>query len=226
MCDSCAKTKPGPGVGKYPMKPFRTSQKFETIALDIFGPLSRTESGNEYVLVVCDYFTKWVELFAIPDQTSLTVADKLVTEVICRYGSPKQIHSDMGRQFESGLFTEVCRLLGVHKSRTTPYRPQSDGLVERWNRTLKQTLTILCSENEADWDNYLCYIALAYRSTEHSSTKFTPYMLMFGQEISCPVDLMYGSPPDFKRIECPIMYIEWLRSVFRESFDTAKENLL
>ena len=80
-----------------------------------------------YIVVIADYFTKLTEAFAIPNHTAQTVADKLVTEVICRYGSPEQIHTDMGGEFESGLFKEECRLLGIKKTGTCPYRPQSDG---------------------------------------------------------------------------------------------------
>ena len=67
------------------------------------------------------------------DHTALTVADKLATEFISRFGVPNQIHTDQGREFESELFSELCKLLGIEKTRTTPYRPQSDGLVERFN---------------------------------------------------------------------------------------------
>ena len=76
------------------------------------------------------------------------MADKIVTEVICRYRAMEQIHSDMGREFMSQLFIETCKLLGVEKSNTCPYRPQCNGLVERCNRTLKQMLTVFCSDNQ------------------------------------------------------------------------------
>ena len=112
-CDMCAKCKPGPGVGKSPLKQIKVGRRFQFIALDIFGPLPLSENLMEYIVVIADYFTKSTEAFAIPNQTAQTVADKLVTEVICRYGSPEQIHTDMGREFESGLFKEVCRLLGI-----------------------------------------------------------------------------------------------------------------
>ncbi|CAG5036455.1 unnamed protein product [Parnassius apollo] len=77
-----------------------------------------------------DYFTKWPEVFAIPNQEASTVADKLVYEVFCRSGVPLEIHSDQGRNFESQIFQETCRVMGTHKTRTTSYHPQSDGMVE------------------------------------------------------------------------------------------------
>ena len=95
----------------------------------------------EYIVVIGHYFTKFIEAFALANHTALTVADKLITEIICRYGCPEQIHSDMEREFESNLFHEVGMLLGVNKTWTCPYRPQSDSIIERFNRTLKQMLT-------------------------------------------------------------------------------------
>ena len=80
--------------------------------------------------MITDYFTCWVEAFPMPNQEAPTVAKVLVEEWICRYGAPNSIHSDQGKNFESHLFSEICHLLGIHKTRTTPYHPQSDGLVE------------------------------------------------------------------------------------------------
>ena len=96
----------------------------ERVALDVVGPLPETERGNKYILVVGDYFTKWMEAYPIPDQTVVTVADKLVNEFVCRFGVPTVLHSDQGRNFESCVFQEMCRVLGIHKTRTTPYNPE------------------------------------------------------------------------------------------------------
>jgi len=98
--------------------------------------MPESDSGNSYILVAADYFTRWVEAFPLPNQEAITVANKLVDEVFLRLGVPEQLHSDQGRQFELKLLSEVCRLLQIHKTRTMPYHPQSDGLVERCNRTL------------------------------------------------------------------------------------------
>lgn len=106
------------------------------------GPMPMTESGNKYILVVGDYFTKWKEVFAIPNQEAKTIAEKLVKEVISRYGAPEKIHSDQGQNFEAQLFQEMCVLFNMDKTRTSPYHPESDGMVEQMNRTLQDMLKV------------------------------------------------------------------------------------
>jgi len=106
----------------------------ERLAMDILGPLPLTPRGNKFVLVVTDYFTKWTESYVIPNQEATTVAEKLVSEFVCRFGVPREIHSDQGSNFESKVMTAVCKLLDIDKTRTTPLHPQSDGQVERYNR--------------------------------------------------------------------------------------------
>lgn len=113
----------------------------DRIAADILGELPITAKGNRYILVVSDYFTKWTEAFAMPNMEAKTVAKIMVEEVFVRLGTPRIIHSDQGRQFESELFREVCRLFHIEKTRTTAYHPQSDGMVERFNRTLTSMLS-------------------------------------------------------------------------------------
>jgi len=113
----------------------------ERLALDVLGPLPLTEDGNKYILIVADYFTKWVEAYPLPNQEAPTVAEVLVKEYVCRFGVPLLLHSDQGRNFESAVFQGMCQLLGIQKTRTTPYHPQSDGMVERFNRTLEAQLS-------------------------------------------------------------------------------------
>ena len=95
--------------------------------MDIVGELPRTEGNNGYILVVSDYFTKWVEAFAMPNMEAVTVANIVAKEVVARFGVPSAIHSDQGKQFEGKVFTEMCRVLNIKKTRTTPYHPQSEG---------------------------------------------------------------------------------------------------
>ncbi|KAK7904833.1 hypothetical protein WMY93_017440 [Mugilogobius chulae] len=132
----------------------------ERVAVDIMGPFPRTDKGNRYVLAAMDYFTKWPEAFAIPDQEAETVADTLVEGMFSRFGVAEVLHSDQGRNFESAVFSAMCERMGMQKTRTTPLHPQSDGLVERFNRTLAKQLAIVTAEHQRDWDMHLPLVLL------------------------------------------------------------------
>ena len=190
-CDICAQKRGPQRKIRAPLKTFNVGSPMERIALDVLGPLPTTESGNKYILVIADYFTKWVEAFPLPNQEAKTVADKLVNE-----GIPLIIHSDQGRNFESALFTEMCQLLDIHKTRTTPYHPQSDGMVERFNRTLEMQLSKFVDYNQKDWDLYIPLLLMAYRSAVHDTSGCTPAKLMLGRDLSLPIDLIYGRPKE------------------------------
>ena len=153
----------------------------EMIAMDFVGPLPCTERGNKYVLVVGDYFSKWAEAYPLPDQKGETVVRVLLSEFVCRYGIPTIIHSDQGRNFESNVMKGLCSMLGIEKSRTTAYHPQSDGLVERLNRTLMGAVSKYVERDQRDWDLWLPFVLFSYRTTVHASTAMTPYELMFGR---------------------------------------------
>lgn len=108
-----------------PMQIVRSGYLMERLAIDILGELPMTENGNRYILVISDYFTKWVECLPMRNIETCTVAKLLVEEVISRFGIPRQIHSDQDSQFESKLFQEMCQLLSIDKTKTTPYHPPS-----------------------------------------------------------------------------------------------------
>ncbi|XP_076300570.1 uncharacterized protein LOC143218888 [Lasioglossum baleicum] len=117
--------------GKGLLQIYNVGSPFERIALDILGPLPKSFSGNRFMLVVADYFTRWPEVIPLPNFQAKTVANALIKDIVSRHGVPQEIHSDQGRTFESNIFKELMILLGTKKTRTTPLHPQSDGLVER-----------------------------------------------------------------------------------------------
>lgn len=92
----------------------------QIVAVDIVGPLPITDRNNEYIIVLGDYYTKWKETFALPNHSAITVADKLITEVFCKLVYPEQFHTDQGREFEPQLFSCICDLLGIQKTRRNP----------------------------------------------------------------------------------------------------------
>ena len=180
------------------MRVYNVGTPLERIAVDITGPFMPSDQGNKYVLVVGDCFTKWTEAYALPDQEAKTVARVLAEDFIPRYGVPREIHSDQGCNFESALFKEMGKILGMEKMRTTPLRPQSDSMVEQFNRTLKNMLTKFGNENLSDWDCRLPLLMMAYWSAVHETTDCSPSELMFSQEVRLPVDLLL-SPADIHK---------------------------
>ena len=161
------------------------------------GTSTMTADGKKYMLVAVDSFTRWIEAYGIPNKEATTVGKKLVDEVFCRFSPPEQPHSDQGRQFESELIQELCKLLEVHKTHTTPYHPQCNGVVEHFNRTLLDMLSTTVGDHPSDRD--LRKLCLGYNSSAHSSTGFTSFFLMFGWQVRLPVDHVQHHLASFPR---------------------------
>eukprot|EP00117_Sycon_ciliatum_P025918 scpid18163/ scgid5290/ Retrovirus-related Pol polyprotein from transposon 412; Protease; Reverse transcriptase; Endonuclease len=199
FCNSCpvCESRKTPAPKQHaPLVQEQPSFPLERVAIDIMGPLPESYRGNRYIVVICDYFTKWTEAFPVANTQTSSIATVLVDGFFCRYGMPYNLHSDRGAQFESDLFQKMCQLLDIRKTRTTSYRPQSDGLVERMNRTLEAMLSAHVDSHQRNWDEHLQRCLLAYRSSVHSSTRESPAMLMFGRELRLPVDLMFQQPSE------------------------------
>ncbi|KRY17737.1 Retrovirus-related Pol polyprotein from transposon 17.6 [Trichinella patagoniensis] len=108
-CEACARRKTPPIVNRAPMESIVVGNPMEIVAVDILGPVPRSKNGNSYIMVVTDYFTRWVEAYAVPNQQAETVARKLVQQFVCRFGTPMKL-SDQETQFQGRLVTELCRL--------------------------------------------------------------------------------------------------------------------
>ena len=159
------------------------------------GPFPQSHRGNKYILVMIDQFTEWVELFALPDQSAERT---VVNEVIAQFGSLLMMHKDQGRNFKSHLFKEMCHILEITKSRTTPYHPASNGRAERLNHTLLAMIRCYVRRGQQDWDAYLPLLTSAYRRVPHCSNGFFPNRLMLGREVVIPQDTAAGV---FDRLE-------------------------
>ena len=135
-CIICASNKRAHKKAKGPLGRMQVGAPLDRIGTDLLGPLPLTPRGNRHILVVQDYFTKWVEIFAVPDATAETCANYILNGFISRYGIPFLLHSDQGRNYESDLIYHLCKLLGIKKTRTSPRHPAGNGMVERFNQTL------------------------------------------------------------------------------------------
>ena len=186
LCDTCAANSQPSPKPKATLGDMRTGAPFDRLGIDILGPLPLSNKGNRYIQVATDAFTKWVEIMAIPDQTAETCASHLVDEIISRYGCPLDLHSDQGRNYDSRVFKELCRLLEIRKTRTTPRRPQCNGQTERFNRTIIKMIKAYIKDDQREWDTHLSCLAGAYRAACHDTTGFSPNFLMFGREVRLP----------------------------------------
>ena len=222
-CPTCCARKNPPRMNRAELENIRVGEPLERVGMDITGPFPVTKYGNKYILVVMDYFTKWVEAYPIPDQESSTVARCLVNNFISRFGIPKILLTDRGSNFESKLFQQLCQLLGIYKTRTTAYHPMTDGLVEKMNNTLKNVIASYIDEGQTDWDEWLPLALMAIRSSVQETTGMTPNKLMFGREINIPLTLMYEELPSIQSSH--LQFIADLQKKLGNTFRQVRENM-
>ena len=161
---------------------------FDKVAIDILGPLRHTPRNMKYVLVMTDYLTRWVEAVVLPTITAQTVADAFVDQIICRHGAPRVLLTDRGTNFVSHLFTNVCKIVGIGRQLTSPYHPQTDGLVERFNKTFAQMMTNYINETHTDWDLIMPKIIFAHNTAVQASTLETPFYLLYLRDPRYPIE--------------------------------------
>jgi transposase InsO family protein len=169
-------------------------EPFEKVSIDITGPHPKSSRGNKFILTMVDHFSKWAEAMPLSCHTASVVARALMSHVFTRYGVPHQFLSDQGPEFESDLFTQLMKWMEIDKLRTTPYKPSTNGVVERFHRTLNSMLGKVVSESQRDWDERLPLVMAAYRASPHTSTGFSPNSLFLGRENRMPLDLIMGLP--------------------------------
>ncbi|KAL4152675.1 hypothetical protein QTP88_000508 [Uroleucon formosanum] len=222
-CESCQKGKVANKKVKQPMLITSTSSEpFEKIFLDIVGPLVTTLSGNTYILTLQDDLTKYSMGIALPNHQANTIAEAFVTNFVCTHGIPQTILTDQGTDFLSKIFTEVCKLLQINKINTSPFHPQTNGSLERSHRTLTEYLRHYVDKKLNNWDEYLPYAFFVYNSTEHTSTGYQPYSLLFGRRLEIPIKLSHEPEP---RYNYDNNYFD-LKQKMQESHKIAKENLI
>lgn len=188
-CQTCQLNKVS-RINKVPMKITTTSSRvFERVFVDIVGPLTVSYHHNKYILTFQDDLTKYSEAIPIPNQEARTVAEALVTRIICIHGMPEAILTDKGSNFLSDCFKEVCKLLKVSKLQTTPYHPQTNGALERSHRGLSEYLRNFVQKDPLEWCQWLPYAMFVYNTTPHSTTNFTPHELVYGFPARIPTAL-------------------------------------
>ena len=152
-------------------------EPFQRVAMDIVGPLNKSGRGHKFILVLCDYATKYPEAVPLKTVDSETVANAMI-EIFSRLGIPNEILTDQGTNFMSSLMCQLCKLLDIKKLNTSPYHPQANGLVENFNGTLKKMLKCYAQEEPTDWDRQIPYVLFAYREAPHETTGYSPFELL------------------------------------------------
>ena len=223
-CSTCGSRKMPHRSAKAPMRLYNVGFPMERIGLDICGPYPVSKKGHRYLMVVSCYFTKWVDAIPLKTQEAKYVASKLVNRFISILGVPLQLHTDLGSNFESKVFQEVCKLLGINKTRTTVRRPQSDGMVERANRSIQNMIASYISDSQNDWDEHIPLLMMAYRSSVHESTGVSPAMMMLGRELTLPVDMTLGRPIRDERL-CATEHAYQLEQRLLDVHDFARKHL-
>ncbi|XP_061194307.1 uncharacterized protein LOC133202481 [Saccostrea echinata] len=228
-CDVCQRTIP---KGKFPAVPLGQMplipEPFQRVAVDIIGPLQPIAvRGNRYILTVVDYATRYPEAIALPGIETERVAEALV-DIFSRVGVPTEMLSDQGTQFTSEVIKEVSRLLSFKRITTTPYNPMCNGLMEKFNGTLKQMLKRMCAERPKDWDKYLYPLLFAYREVPQESLGFSPFDLLYPHSVRGPMmivkELLTKEIPN-EEVKTTYQYVLDLRERLEETCKIAHEHL-
>jgi len=180
-CSLCQRFNYPTAHARAPLIPISCERPWQIVGLDFMGPLQQSSSGNAYIIVAIDHFTKYVEAAATVTCDALTTAQFLFNTIVCRYGMVESILTDQGANFESKLFKHLCELIGSKKIRTSTYHPEGNGKTERVNKTVKPCLAKFVNDAHSDWDLFLSMAIAAYNSSVHSTIGISPFEAMFGR---------------------------------------------
>ena len=186
-CHTCRTTKP---LYRKPAGFMLTTQSggpWETVGVDLMGPLPKSYGGHEYLLVAVDHYSKWVEAIPIRKATGKEVASVLVRQLFCRYGGPQKLLSDNGSQFICRAVNAVCKEWGVQQLYISPYHPQGNW-VERVNRNLKGMMRAYVGDDHRTWDVHIAEFAFALNSVHHETIGVAPSLLMLGRQLVTPLE--------------------------------------
>ena len=185
-CDSCQRR--GKAKRNEPLHPIPVGEPFYQIGIDYVGPLNRSKDGNRYIIVAMDYLTKWPEAKPVKEATAKETVEFVYENIICRHGCPARILTDRGTHFNNLLLKRLMKKFEIKHLMSTPYHPQTNGLVERFNRTLCEALAKTAAEHLDEWDKFIAPVLFAYRTSKHSTTRMTPFYLVYGREAKLVAD--------------------------------------
>lgn len=221
-CIICKKTKVTTHT-KLPMKIISPATRvYQKLHMDIVGPIAESELGNKYILTFQDDLSKYAEAIPMSDATAYTVAESFVTTIICRHGIPETLVTDQGTVFMSNMFQQVCKILKINHITTSAYRPQSNGQIERYHRSLAQYIKAFIETDYDNWDKLIPFGLMVYNTTRQTSTNYTPHELVYGFNIDIPTNLKIRPTVTYNYDD----YITLLKNRLRYAHELARENIL
>ena len=162
---------------------------WERLHMDVWAAGGTSSADNVCIIALVDTFSKFVVAVPLPDHKAETYIDAIIQSVILTYGMPEELVSDGAPEFRGGLQKEMFKIFGVTRKITSPYRPQTNGTIERIFRTIRPVLAALCANAPRDWDLLLPYALFAYNTSFHASIGNTPFNIMFGRDATLPIFL-------------------------------------
>lgn len=220
-CGQCITRKALPQKAA-PLNQITSQGPLDLVCID-FLSLEPDSQGYANILVVTDHFTRYAQAFPAKDQKAITVAKILCERYFVHYGLPARIHSDQGRDFESKLIQDLLKMLGIRKSRTSPYHPQGDPQPERFNRTLLSMLGTLDPKQKQKWSQKISQLVHAYNCSQNEATGYSPYLLMFGREARLPVDICFGVADTSPKTKSYHQYVIQLKRDLQRAYTLATE---
>lgn len=196
-CTDCQRRKSPVPKPAGPLQPLPCPVRpYERVGIDLYGPLPYSSSGNRWIIVAVDYLTRYAETAALPASTAREVGAFILHSLVLRHGAPRELLSDRGRVFLSQAIEALlaeCKI--VHRT-TSAYHPQTNGLAERFNRTLGDMIAKYVAPDHSNWDSVLPFVTFAYNTAVQTTTGFSPFFLLYGREPSCTMDTILPYSPD------------------------------
>ncbi|CAF4407179.1 unnamed protein product [Rotaria sp. Silwood2] len=189
-CILCAQFNPRRQKNPGTLRPIKAPDGvWQLVSMDFHGPITPTsQRGNKYIISLTDVLSKFVVTKAVRDNTAQTVVRFLKEDIISKFGTPKCILTDNGTHFTSTLMNELIKQIGTTHLYSTPYHPQTNGQVERYNSTMDAKIAALSNLRKTDWDDQLPFVTFNYNASIHTSTKQIPFEMMYGRSPVLPFD--------------------------------------
>ena len=219
QCGRCIRRKTAPGKATELVN-ITSTAPMELVCIDYLS-LERSKGGYENILVITDHFSRYAQAIPTRNQTAHTTARVLFENYFVHYGFPAKLHSDKGANFESKVIRKLCNLAGITKTRTTPYHPMGNGMVERFNKTLLNMMGTLPEEKKGNWAAHVPTLTHAYNAAIHESTGFSPYFLMFGRHPRLAVDAFLGLTENHSQKD----YADKLKDRLKTAYKRATEEM-